>query len=131
MRNTNGFEHALTMWESKPNDDKTWKNVKTHFYESQLNLKNIRGPTMQQAGCHHANALVAKVTRDINEQLQVRDNYMLAMLQCIPSLPSLAESSASEDTEDNASPAVNRITTDDTQLVILRLLRDIKNDTKK
>lgn len=55
--NTNDFEYALTQWEDKNDADKTWSNFKTHFHEHQLKLKNMRGPIMQQAGYHHANAL--------------------------------------------------------------------------
>ena len=57
IRATRDFEYALTQQEDKPQQDKNWANFKTHFHEAQLQLKKIRGPTMQQAGYHHANVL--------------------------------------------------------------------------
>ena len=57
IRATRDFEYALTQWENKPQAEKTWANFKIHFHEVQLQLKQIRGPTMQQSGFYHANAL--------------------------------------------------------------------------
>ena len=72
---------------------------------------------MQQAGYHYANTLAEKVTKDINKQLQERDNNMLVMLQ---SIPSLTESSTNKDSDSTPPVAVNFITTTDgTQLAIL------------
>ena len=61
IRATRDYEYALTTWDNKPADQKTWANFKTHFHEAQVQLKTIRGPTMQQAGFHQANALAEKV----------------------------------------------------------------------
>ena len=33
IRNTNDFEYALTQWKDKNDIDKTWHNLKSHFYE--------------------------------------------------------------------------------------------------
>ena len=41
VRPTRDFECALTLWENKPDQDKTWDNFKTHFHAEQLNLKRI------------------------------------------------------------------------------------------
>ena len=128
IRNTNDFEYALQMWEGKSDEEKTWTNFKTHFHEHQLNLRNIRGPTMQQAGYHHANALAKQVTKNINNQLQERDNNMLAMLQ---TLPPIAESRANETSDSTLTYTANSVTTTDTQLAILQLLRDIQMDLKQ
>ena len=92
IRNTRDFEYALTLWENKPENEKTWSEFKNYFHEAQLNLKKIRGPTMQQAGYHHANHLANRITSDIQEQLNQQDSQVLAMLQSIPSLASSTES---------------------------------------
>ena len=60
IRKTNDFEYTLTQWEDKNDVDKTWHNLKSHFHEYQLKLKSTQGPTMQQAGYHHANTLAEK-----------------------------------------------------------------------
>ena len=75
---------------------------------------------MQQAGYHHANALASKVTQDIEEKLQERDQQMLAVLQNILSLAEL-NSSSSSSTESEPCPtqvAASAIS-DQTQLAIL------------
>ena len=61
VRNTRDFERALGDWEALPDIQKTWDNFKTHFKEAQKKLRAIRGPTMQQAGYHHANHLAQKL----------------------------------------------------------------------
>ena len=61
LRNTRDFERALGDWEAKQNVTKTWDNFKTHFTNAQKQLKAIRGPTMQQAGYHHANHLAQQL----------------------------------------------------------------------
>ena len=68
-RRIRDFEHALTMWEDKLAQNKTWKEFTTYFHEAQLRLKQIRGPTMQQAGYHHANALASNITVPLQTQL--------------------------------------------------------------
>ena len=129
VRATRDFEYALTQWENKPQTQKTWANFKTHFHEAQLQLKQIRGPTMQQAGYHHANALA----QQIQQQLQDRDTQMMALLQNIPSLTSSSSSSAEEDYQEEHNPtshAANSLV-DSTQLEILKLLRQIQLDMKQ
>ena len=65
IRRTRDFEYGLTMWEDKSVENKTWNEFKTHFHEAQLRLKQIRGPTMQQAGYRHANALDSNITSSL------------------------------------------------------------------
>ena len=48
-----------------------------HFRNAQPELKQIRGPTMQQAGYHHANMLANNLRTD----LQVQGTEMLAIVQ--------------------------------------------------
>ena len=97
IRSTRDFEYALTEWEKKPVADRTWATFKTHFHEAQLNLKKIRGPTMQQAGFHHANLVVNQIKDEITSHLQTRDSEFLAILQTIPSLVSTDSSSSEEE----------------------------------
>ena len=130
IRNTSDFEYALTQWEDKDPADKTWANFKTHFHEHQLKLKKVRGPTMQQAGYHHANLLASRISQDIDEKLQERDSNMIAMLQS--SLTGTSCSSSSNDeSESLPSQAASSVTSDHTQLAILQLLREIQVDLKQ
>ena len=48
IRGTHDFEKGLSDWNLKLEPDKTWENFKTHFKDSQTELKNICGPTMRQ-----------------------------------------------------------------------------------
>ena len=128
IRATRDFEYALTQWEDKPQDQKTWATFKTHFHEAQLQLKKIRGPTMQQAGYHHANALAQEIRQELQAQLEARDSKMYAVLQQIPGLTDT--SSSSEDSYEEPQEAVNSLTAGSIQLEILKLLRDIKSDLK-
>ena len=113
IHNTSDFKHALTQWEEKNPADKTWANFKTHFHDYQLKLKKVRGPTMQQAGYHHANVLASRISQDIDEKLQERDNNMIAMLQS--SLAGISCSSSSNDeSESLPSQAASSLTSDQT-----------------
>lgn len=122
-RATRDFEYALTKWEEKPQQEKTWPNFKTHFHEAQLQLKRIRGPTMHQTGYHHANVLAQELSTQIQQQLEQRDEQLLSVIQAMPSLTDASSSSDSEDPP--ASQVANSITTN-TQLEILKLLQEIK-----
>ena len=68
IRNTHDFERALGDWELFPDHNKTWVNFKTHFKEAQTHLKAIRGPTMQQAGYHHASHLANQMRQDMDSR---------------------------------------------------------------
>ena len=46
-RSTQDFEKGLSNWNSNPAMDKTWVLFKTQFKDAQMELKDIRGPTMQ------------------------------------------------------------------------------------
>ena len=81
IRNASDFEYALTQWEDKNPADKTWANFKTHFHDHQVKLKKVRGPTMQQGRHHHTNVLVSRISQDMDEKSQERDNNIIAMLQ--------------------------------------------------
>ena len=77
IKNTRDFETALGEWNRKPQEEKTWGLFKDHFQDAQQVLKDIRGPTMQQSGFHHANFLTSK-TRDQIRESQIQ---MLALAQ--------------------------------------------------
>ena len=77
IKNTRDFETALGEWNRKPAEDKTWGIFKDHFQDAQQTLKDIRGPTMQQSGFHHANHLATAIREEMRDsQLQ-----MLALAQ--------------------------------------------------
>ena len=128
IRSTRDFEYALTQWENKASADKTWASFKTHFHEAQLQLKKIRGPIMQQAGYYHANVMAQEISTQIQQQMAQRDSEILSVLQ---SLPSLSRTSSSSDSE-HAPPqqSVNALQ-DNTQLEILKLLREIQMEMKR
>ena len=67
----------LSNWNIKPLPDKTWPNLKTNFRDAQTELNDIYGPTMQQAGYHHANMLAQR----LRETIDTQDTEMLAMPQ--------------------------------------------------
>ena len=136
IRATRDFELALAAWEDKPQEEKTWDILKTHFHDAQQQLKSIRGPSMQQAGCHQANALAQRISEDIKLQFNERDTQMLAMLQAIPSLTS--SSTDSDDSQENeltpqyvSNVAANVASSgDNVQLEILRILKELSVDIK-
>ena len=65
IKNTRDFETALGEWNRKPDDDKTWEIFKQHFQDAQQTLKDIHGPTMAQAGYHHANHLATETREEL------------------------------------------------------------------
>ena len=46
IKATCDLKYELSKWKEKPNSKKNWANLKTHFYEDQLQLKKIKGPLM-------------------------------------------------------------------------------------
>ena len=129
IRATRDFEYALTLWEDKPEEQKTWANLKTHFHEAQLQLKKIRGPTMQQAGFHHANAIAGELGSQLQTHLEDNNSKLLSVLQQIPGL--VETSSSSEESLEEHQQAANSIATNNVQLEILKLLREIRLDLKQ
>ena len=124
IRNTRDFEKALGDWENLPTTDKIWARSKTHFTAAQQQLKAIRGPTMQQAGYHHANYLA----QQLRDDMQHRDNDTMSILHtAIDSYsvtPSLADSDLSTPTP--LHHQANLTQADTTQLGILKLLQRIQ-----
>ena len=77
IRGTRDFENGLSDWNSKPEPEKTWASFKTYFKDAQIELKNIRGLTLQQAGYYHANMLAEQIHTTIDNQ----GTEILAILQ--------------------------------------------------
>ena len=75
-----------------------------HFHEAQLQLKKIRGLTMQQAGYHHSNVLAQELSTQIQEQLAQRDNQLLSVIQFLLSLIDTSSSSDSESSSPSQLP---------------------------
>ena len=101
-----------------PTNTKTWASFKTHFKTAQAELKEIRGPTMQQAGYHHANMLAQQLRTD----LQVQGTDMLALVQ------GFADANANQpppEVNPPQAPAANAVIQDAIQMEMLQLLRDI------
>ena len=129
IRRTRDFEYALTMWEDKSVEDKTWKEFKTHFHEAQLRLKQIRGPTMQQAGYHHANALASNIECSLQTQLQDQNSQITSFLSNIPSLTTTT--TGTELSEISTHSANSTSTTNNVQLEMLKLLQEMSREMKQ
>ena len=125
IRNTRDFERALGDWEAIPAADKTWERFKSHFKDAQKQLRAIRGPTMQQAGYHHANHLA----RQLREDIEKRDNELLSVIQSAMETSSQAPSMAPSDIS-LATPPVqqqaNAVQGDPIQLEMLKILQQMQ-----
>ena len=123
IRNTRDFEKALGNWESLAAARKYWQTFQTHFKDAQKQLKAIHGPTMQQAGYHHANHLAQQLRTDI----QQRDNDLLLFIQSAvkstTTPPSITPSDVSTVTE--IQHHANAMQSDPVQPEILKLLQQM------
>ena len=79
IRNTGDMEMAQQDWNRKPAAEKNWTNLKKHFRKVRQELKDVRGPTMRQAGLHQANILAEQVRVEIAE----RDSEVLEILRSL------------------------------------------------
>ena len=131
IRDTRDFECALIQWEKKAEADKTWASFKTHFHEAQLNLKKTHGPTMVQAGFHHANMLAKQLNTSIEQQISSRDSELLALLQNIPGLSANSTDSTSSDEDSPHEHQANATSSNTVQLEILKLLKELSEDIKQ
>ena len=118
IRGTQDFKKGLSDWNSNPELDKTWANFKTHFKDAQTELKNIRGPTMQEAGYQHASMLAEQLQATINNQ----GTEMLAMLQ---RLADVENNPPPEEVIPPPAPAAIAVTNTDVQLKMLRILQEM------
>ena len=97
---------------------KTWATFKAHFTCAQSALKKIRGPTMEQAGFHHANMLADQ----LRANLEAQSSAMLAMVQ-----ESTTDNNPPIVSNNPPAPAANASVSvgDPVQLEMLCLLREI------
>ena len=127
IKSTRDFEKALGEWNALA-VAKTWEVFKSHFRDAQKDLKEIRGPTMQQAGYHHANMLASQLRDDLVHQ----QTEMMAMVQ---TLAHNIQEENSPPTPPIEQPAVNATmsTGQEQMLQLLRELRDaqIANNTSQ
>lgn len=114
IRNTRDFEKAIGEWNDLPNQ--TWTLFKSHFRDAQAQLKEIRGPTMQQAGYHHANMLASQLRVDIGQQ----QTEMLAMMQ------NLVTGHEPPEDETPVQPAANAAIEGNVQMQMLQILREMQ-----
>mmetsp|Transcript_14780 Transcript_14780/g.21115 ORF Transcript_14780/g.21115 Transcript_14780/m.21115 type:complete len:393 (+) Transcript_14780:111-1289(+) len=112
IKRTSDFEKALGEWTNKPTVEKTWAKCKSHFKNVQYELKDIRGPTMQQAGYHHANLLAEQLRQDITTQ----NHQLMAMVQTMQTM---------ETNPEPVQQVANAATADNVQMEILHLLRSM------
>ena len=121
IRNTRDFEKALGEWNAKLQTGKTWDNFKSHFKDAQDELKEIRGPTMVQAGFHHANMLSAQLRND----LQNNNSEMVNMVQSV-----LTELNNHTDPvpTDTSTHTVNATIQDPVQLQMLQILQQMQQN---
>ena len=131
IRNTHDFEIALGEWNQKPAADKTWENLKSHFYTAQENLKKIRGPTMAQAGFHQINMIAN----------DIRDEFTLTRSELANLVAALDERGETEN-EHNSPPDIHDMANEEgefanaaqeanVQLEMLKLLRNMQNEIVK
>ena len=116
VRNTRDFEKGIGEWMALR--VKSWDLFKLHFRGAQKDLKEIRGPTMQQAGYHHANMLASQLRVDLNNQ----QTEMLAMVQ---NLVIQDETPAQESRveEQHAQHAANATIESNVQMQMLQILQ--------
>ena len=120
VRNTRDFERALGAWQLLPFANKTWGRFKTHFKDTQEQLRVIRRPTMQQAGYHHANHLASQLRGDIKKRNAELTNLVA---------PSVARTVASLDISVGSTPMhhqVNAVQGDLIQLEIIKMLQEMQ-----
>ena len=126
IRNTRDFEKAIGEWNSTAN--KTWTLFKTHYRDAQVELKEIRAPTTQHAGYHHANMLASQMRAELSNQ----QAEMLAVMQSMvppDEAPAQEENEQANDSGTNAVPTqqmANAVIADNVQLQMLRILQSMQ-----
>ena len=118
IKNTNDFENAINAWYERPALEHTWANFKTHFDEARELLKKVRGSDMRNNAFQQVNFIANEVRADIE---RTRDSIIEA----------LAEREIEEPSTEPVTETANASITDQTQLAILQLLKDIKEDLKR
>ncbi len=119
IRNTRDFDIALTEWRDRPKADKTWNNFKLHFLDAQQTLKEVRGPTMQQAGYHHANALASQIRTEFND----RNTEVLSLLQTVTEAVATDNNTPQIESMNNMAQQNHLV-----QLETMKLLKELQNE---
>ena len=83
---------------------------------------------MQQAGYHHANSLAQQLSTQLYQQLTEKDNQLLSVIQLIPN--TMNATSISNLGTSPSQKMANAVSANETQLEILKLLRELRVDIK-
>ena len=129
IKNTRDFETALGSWNNRPEDQKTWGLFKDHFQDAQQTLKDIRGPTMAQAGFHHANLLASEIRSDIHENQE----KMFAIMQNLTPPENTSSQIYEEPYQESANATTQLAIQSETLKVLAEIqkqLQSLKSDTK-
>ena len=119
IKNTNDFEQGIEKWYARPVGEHTWTNFKTHFEEAREMIKKVRGADMRNSAFQQVNFVANEVRAEIAQTQE-------SILQAI------AENQTATNSEyEEPSEVVNAATTETTQLAILQLLKQIKDDMKQ
>ena len=121
IKSTRDFETALGDWNKKAEREKTWDLFKDHFTDAQQTLKDIRGPTMAQAGFHHANLLAS----EIRSELQENQEKMFAIMQNIHDTENLHDNDSEQQQE-----TANAVTSLSVQTETLKVLAQLQEQLK-
>ena len=117
IKNTNDFEDGINKWYNRPAAEHTWENFKTHFENARELLKQIRGADIQHSSFQQANFVANEVRAEIAQT-------HASILQA------LAENQTTNTTVEEPTEVANVATTESTQLAILQLLKQIKDEMK-
>ena len=126
IRNTRDFERSLGDWQSLPEINKTWTRFKMHFQALQKQLKAIRGPTMQQAGYHHADHLVSQLCADIEKRNQELLTVIQSAMETASTAPLVVSSDISIATLVVTPPQINAVQSNPVQLKMLKILQQMQ-----
>ena len=120
IKNSNDFEDGIKEWLTRPVLEHTWANLKTHFEDARELLRKIRGPSMTNTAYQQANLVAYTLCYDMACTKQ-------NLLQLVASL----ETENSSSGPDISSFSANAMTSNATQLAILTLLKEMREDMIK
>ena len=122
IKSTRDYETALGEWNKKTDQEKTWELFKEHFTDAQRTLKDIRGPTMAQAGFHHANLLAS----EIRSELQENQEKMFAIIKNLHDTEPTHDNDSEEQQE-----SVNAVNSLSVQTETLKVLTQLQEQLKR
>ena len=126
INNTMDFERAQEDWNNKDPSAKTWGAFKDHFRKAQEDLRKIRGPSMRQAGFHHANMLADQLRADMTAQSTEMVNIMRQMLEVNETTE--AEDNLQQTQQGSQQETVNAAI--EPMAEMMRLLRDMQQELR-